>query len=73
MSGSRSGKRTLRTGFLRPGNGVFGPGGGLIWGAFLVHKYNLPEFLISCNPSCTWKTAPWPTSAMKHVSSKLQE
>ncbi|KAG2033949.1 3-beta hydroxysteroid dehydrogenase/isomerase family-domain-containing protein [Suillus americanus] len=38
--GSRSGEKTLRTGCIRPGNGVFGPGGDLICGAYLVRKYN---------------------------------
>ncbi|KAG2139310.1 3-beta hydroxysteroid dehydrogenase/isomerase family-domain-containing protein [Suillus clintonianus] len=39
-NGSRSGEKTLRTGCLRPGNGVFGPGGDLICGAYLVRKFN---------------------------------
>ncbi|KAG2338027.1 NAD(P)-binding protein [Suillus weaverae] len=39
--GSQSGEKTLRTGCIRPGNGVFGPGGDLMCGAFLGRKYNL--------------------------------
>ena len=31
---------TLRTGCIRPGNGVFGPGGDILCGAYLVRKYN---------------------------------
>ncbi|KAG1902361.1 3-beta hydroxysteroid dehydrogenase/isomerase family-domain-containing protein [Suillus fuscotomentosus] len=38
--GSRSGEKILRTGCIRPGNGVFGPGGDLICGAYLIRKYN---------------------------------
>ncbi|KAI6046144.1 hypothetical protein EDC04DRAFT_2888296 [Pisolithus marmoratus] len=37
----RSGRsRTLRTGCVRPGNGVFGPGGDVLCGAYLVRRYN---------------------------------
>ncbi|KAF9226322.1 NAD(P)-binding protein [Gyrodon lividus] len=32
--------RTLRTGCIRPGNGVFGPGGDILCGAYLVRKDN---------------------------------
>lgn len=38
--GFRSGEKALRTGCIRPGNGVFGPGGDLICGAYLVRKHN---------------------------------
>ncbi|KAG2151252.1 3-beta hydroxysteroid dehydrogenase/isomerase family-domain-containing protein [Suillus bovinus] len=38
--GSRSGERILRTGCIRPGNGVFGPGGDQICGAYLIRRYN---------------------------------
>ena len=31
---------TLRTGCIRPGNGVFGPGGDMMCGAYLVRKHN---------------------------------
>jgi nucleoside-diphosphate-sugar epimerase len=31
---------TLRTGAIRPGNGVYGPGGDLLCGAFLVRRVN---------------------------------
>lgn len=31
---------TLRTGCIRPGNGIFGPGGDLMCGAYLVRKNN---------------------------------
>lgn len=37
---SKSGDGIVRTGCIRPGNGVFGPGGDLIAGAYLVKKYN---------------------------------
>ncbi|KAJ7757009.1 3-beta hydroxysteroid dehydrogenase/isomerase family-domain-containing protein [Mycena metata] len=37
-TGSRDG--VLRTGCLRPGNGVFGPGGDMLCGAYLVRKVN---------------------------------
>ncbi|KAG6333481.1 hypothetical protein ID866_5610 [Astraeus odoratus] len=33
--------RTLRTGCIRPGNGIFGPGGDILCGAYLVRKHNL--------------------------------
>ena len=32
--------RILRTGCIRPGNGIFGPGGDLICGSYLVRKHN---------------------------------
>ncbi|KAG9311759.1 3-beta hydroxysteroid dehydrogenase/isomerase family-domain-containing protein [Chiua virens] len=35
-----SGPRALRTGCVRPGNGVYGPGGDMMCGAYLVRKYN---------------------------------
>lgn len=38
--GTRSGEMTLRTGCIRPGNGVFGPGGDLMCGAYLARKHN---------------------------------
>jgi len=41
---SRSGNGTVRTGCIRPGNGVYGPGGDLLVGAYLVKKYN-PSWL----------------------------
>ncbi|KAI0694963.1 hypothetical protein BC835DRAFT_988614 [Cytidiella melzeri] len=37
---SRSGDGTMRTGCIRPGNGIFGPGGDLLAEAYLVKKYN---------------------------------
>ncbi|KAI6045271.1 3-beta hydroxysteroid dehydrogenase/isomerase family-domain-containing protein [Pisolithus marmoratus] len=38
---SQSGEpRILRTGCIRPGNGVFGPGGDILCGPYLVRKYN---------------------------------
>ncbi|KAG2368645.1 NAD-P-binding protein [Suillus spraguei] len=40
VDGSQSGEKTLRTGCIRPGNGVFGPGGDLSCGAYLVRKHN---------------------------------
>ncbi|EIW77217.1 NAD(P)-binding protein [Coniophora puteana RWD-64-598 SS2] len=36
---SKDGRR-LRTGCVRPGNGVFGPGGDILCGAYLVRKHN---------------------------------
>ncbi|KAJ3774310.1 hypothetical protein FB446DRAFT_486684 [Lentinula raphanica] len=33
-------RRRLRTGCIRPGNGVFGPGGDMLCGAYLVRKTN---------------------------------
>lgn len=35
-----SGQGIIRTGVIRPGNGVYGPGGDLLVGAYLVKKYN---------------------------------
>ncbi|KAE9396471.1 NAD(P)-binding protein [Gymnopus androsaceus JB14] len=35
-----SGSGTLRTGCIRPGNGVFGPGGDMLCGAYLVRQFN---------------------------------
>ena len=35
-----SGGRVLRTGSLRPGNGVYGPGGDVLLGAALVREFN---------------------------------
>ncbi|KAH7926262.1 NAD(P)-binding protein [Leucogyrophana mollusca] len=35
-----SGRKVLRTGCIRPGNGVFGPGGDILCGAYLVRKHN---------------------------------
>ena len=35
-----TGSHTLRTGCVRPGNGIFGPGGDLMCGAYLVRKHN---------------------------------
>ena len=37
---STSGDSVLRTGCIRPGNGVFGPGGDLLAGAYMIKKYN---------------------------------
>ncbi|KAI0264693.1 NAD-P-binding protein [Gloeopeniophorella convolvens] len=37
---SSSGKGELRTGCLRPGNGIFGPGGDILCGAYLVRQVN---------------------------------
>jgi len=42
--GSPSGDGVLRTGCIRPGNGVFGPGGDMMCGAALVRKTN-PSWL----------------------------
>jgi nucleoside-diphosphate-sugar epimerase len=36
--GTPSGSGVLRTGCIRPGNGVFGPGGDILCGAYLVRK-----------------------------------
>ncbi|KZT10248.1 NAD(P)-binding protein, partial [Laetiporus sulphureus 93-53] len=36
-----SGGRVLRTGCIRPGNGIYGPGGDLLVGLYLVKKLNL--------------------------------
>jgi nucleoside-diphosphate-sugar epimerase len=38
--GTPSGGKTLRTGCIRPGNGVFGPRGDLICEAYMVRKHN---------------------------------
>ncbi|KAI5119375.1 hypothetical protein M0805_001051 [Coniferiporia weirii] len=38
--------RTLRTGCLRPGNGIFGPGGDVLCGAALVREHN-PTWIAS--------------------------
>lgn len=38
--GSASGKGIMKTGCLRPGNGVYGPGGDILCGAYLVRKNN---------------------------------
>ena len=41
---------TLRTGCIRPGNAVFGPGGDMVCGAYLVRKHNptwIPNILQS--------------------------
>lgn len=38
---SKSGDSILRTGCIRPGNGVFGPGGDLLVDMYMVTKYNL--------------------------------
>ncbi|KAL0958122.1 hypothetical protein HGRIS_000291 [Hohenbuehelia grisea] len=35
-----AGQRILRTGCIRPGNGIFGPGGDMLCGAYLVRKAN---------------------------------
>ena len=32
--------KVMRTGCIRPGNGIFGPGGDLLVGAYMVKKYN---------------------------------
>ncbi|KAH0834804.1 3-beta hydroxysteroid dehydrogenase/isomerase family-domain-containing protein [Lanmaoa asiatica] len=37
---STSRPHTLRTGSIRPGNGIFGPGGDIFLGAYLVRKHN---------------------------------
>ncbi|KDQ60162.1 hypothetical protein JAAARDRAFT_152710 [Jaapia argillacea MUCL 33604] len=42
--------KTLRTGCVRPGNGIFGPGGDILCGAYLVRKNNptwIPNILQS--------------------------
>jgi hypothetical protein len=38
--GTPSGKGVLKTGCIRPGNGVFGPGGDILCGAYLVRRTN---------------------------------
>ncbi|KAF8994047.1 hypothetical protein BDQ17DRAFT_1331334 [Cyathus striatus] len=38
--GSSSGESVLRTGCLRPGNGIFGPRGDILCGAYLVRQTN---------------------------------
>ncbi|EPQ53633.1 NAD P-binding protein [Gloeophyllum trabeum ATCC 11539] len=38
--GTSSGNGVLKTGALRPGNGIFGPGGDILCGAYLVRKDN---------------------------------
>ncbi|EGO03594.1 hypothetical protein SERLA73DRAFT_175136 [Serpula lacrymans var. lacrymans S7.3] len=35
-----AGQKTLRTGCIRPGNGIFGPGGDILCGAYLVRRDN---------------------------------
>lgn len=35
-----NGERMMRTGCIRPGNGVYGPGGDILCGAYLVRKVN---------------------------------
>ncbi|KAF7797652.1 hypothetical protein EIP86_008852 [Pleurotus ostreatoroseus] len=37
---SQSGDGVMRTGCLRPGNGIYGPGGDLLVGAYLIKKWN---------------------------------
>ncbi|KAG7097604.1 hypothetical protein E1B28_004938 [Marasmius oreades] len=37
---SPSGNGIIRTGCIRPGNGVFGPGGDMLFGAYLVRRVN---------------------------------
>ncbi|KAI0322971.1 3-beta hydroxysteroid dehydrogenase/isomerase family-domain-containing protein [Amylostereum chailletii] len=37
---SPSGSTVLRTGCIRPGNGIFGPGGDILCGAYLVRQVN---------------------------------
>ncbi|TFY50153.1 hypothetical protein EVJ58_g11164, partial [Rhodofomes roseus] len=47
---SPSGKSVLRTGCIRPGNGIYGPGGDLLVGVYLVKKTNptwIPNILQS--------------------------
>lgn len=42
--------QTLRTGCIRPGNAIFGPGGDMVCGAYLVRKHNptwIPNILQS--------------------------
>ncbi|EKM56588.1 uncharacterized protein PHACADRAFT_207796 [Phanerochaete carnosa HHB-10118-sp] len=51
-SESNDGK-VLRTGCIRPGNGVFGPGGDLLVGAYMVRKYN-PTWLHAIMQSYTY-------------------
>ncbi|OSD08733.1 NAD-P-binding protein [Trametes coccinea BRFM310] len=38
---SPSGEGVLRTGCIRPGNGIYGPGGDLLVGAYLIRKTNM--------------------------------
>jgi nucleoside-diphosphate-sugar epimerase len=60
--GTPSGSGVLKTGCIRPGNGVFGPGGDILCGAYLVRKEKyvvslLASTLISnCSINCspTW-------------------
>jgi nucleoside-diphosphate-sugar epimerase len=50
---SPSGDSVLRTGCLRPGGGVFGPGGDLSLGAYLVRKIN-PSWITTTMQSFTY-------------------
>ncbi|KAI6045267.1 3-beta hydroxysteroid dehydrogenase/isomerase family-domain-containing protein [Pisolithus marmoratus] len=47
------GPRILRTGCIRPGNGVFGPGGDIMCGAYLVRKFN-PAWFKNVLQSCVY-------------------
>ncbi|KAI0305162.1 NAD-P-binding protein [Multifurca ochricompacta] len=38
--GTQSGRGQLRTGCLRPGNGIYGPGGDILCGAYLARRVN---------------------------------
>ncbi|CAK5272650.1 unnamed protein product [Mycena citricolor] len=48
-----SGQTVLRTGCLRPGNGIFGPGGDMLCGAYLVRQVN-PTWLDSVVQNFTY-------------------
>ncbi|KAI6104322.1 3-beta hydroxysteroid dehydrogenase/isomerase family-domain-containing protein [Pisolithus sp. B1] len=45
--------RILRTGCIRPGNGIFGPGGNILCGAYLVRRYN-PTWVKNILQSCIY-------------------
>lgn len=46
--GTPSGSGALKTGCIRPGNGVFGPGGDILCGAYLVRK---EKYVVSLVPA----------------------
>lgn len=51
--GTPSGDGVIRTGCIRPGNGVFGPGGDMLCGAYLIRKTN-PSWISSIMQSFTY-------------------
>ncbi|KAK1226844.1 hypothetical protein PQX77_010148 [Marasmius sp. AFHP31] len=50
---STSGNGILRTGCIRPGNGVYGPGGDMLCGAYLVRKTN-PTWISHVIQNCIY-------------------